>query len=57
MKSELLKKLADAGEMSNFKPSSTWLEAFEAYKKATGDHHIGMKCGSCYRKVLAWLKS
>jgi hypothetical protein len=56
MKAELLKKLAESGQIGNFKPSPEWTEAFEAYKKETGDNHLGMKCGSCYRKVLAWLK-
>jgi hypothetical protein len=57
MKAEILKKLTETGQISNFKPSPEWTEAFDAYKKATGDLHIGMKCGSCYRRVIAWLKA
>lgn len=56
MKAEILKKLSETSQISNFRNSPEWLEAFEAYKKATGDLHVGMKCGSCYRKVLKWLK-
>ncbi len=54
MKSELLKKISDAGGIGN-KNNPAWLEAFEAYTKATGDKEVSLKCGSCYRKVLGWL--
>lgn len=56
MKAEILKKLSETGQINVFKHSKEWGEAFEAYKKETGDLHIGTKCGSCYRKVLQWLK-
>ena len=57
MKDEILKKITSKGLLSNFKPEPEWVEAFNEYKKQTGDEQIGMKCGSCYRKVLKWLKS
>ena len=56
MKGEILKKLGEKHLLSHFKPAPEWVEAFNEYKKATGDEKIGMKCGSCYRKVLEWLK-
>jgi hypothetical protein len=56
MKAEILHRLTISGYLSNFKQSPEWVEAFDAYKKDTGDNQVGFKCGSCYRKVLAWLK-
>jgi hypothetical protein len=56
MKAELLKKLSDNGVLGTFKEHPVWVEAFDAYKNSTGDTQVGYKCGSCYRKVLAWLR-
>jgi hypothetical protein len=56
MKAELLEKLRLKGLLGNFKPEPEWVEAFNEYKKATGDKEVGHKCGSCYRKVLKWLR-
>ena len=56
MKAELLKRLHDSGQVNTFKPSPIWQEAFDKYKEETKDFQVSVKCGSCYRKVLAWLK-
>lgn len=56
MRLELLKQLTEQGQISTFKNSPLWQQAFEEYKKETGDYQVSVKCGSCFRKVLAWLK-
>ena len=56
MKLELLKKLTESGQVSSFRVSPLWAEAFDLYKTNTGDLRVSTKCSSCYRKVLTWLK-
>lgn len=56
MKAELLHKLQVSGLLTTFKNHPVWVEAFEAYRNETGDNQVNIKCGSCYRKVLKWLK-
>lgn len=56
MKAELLHKLQVSGLLTTFKNHPVWVEAFEAYRNETGDSTANIRCGSCYRKVLRWLK-
>lgn len=55
-KLEILKQLSDAGVMTTYEKHPAWKKAFEFYWKETGDYNLVMGCGTCYRKLLEWLK-
>jgi hypothetical protein len=57
-KQELKKSLFD-GRLWNppyRKDHPTWIEAFEAYKRETGDDSVNLRCGMCFNKVKKWLE-
>lgn len=55
-KAEILADLTKSGEISVFRRSPTWEKAFKLYND-TNKTHKNPSCGSCFRDVLAWLKS
>lgn len=55
-KASILSALNSSGEVSNFRRSPNWEKAFKLYND-THSSHKNMNCGSCFRDVLAWLKS
>lgn len=55
-KAEILNALNASGEISVFRRSPNWEKAFKLYND-THSTRRNLNCGSCYRDVLAWLKS
>ncbi len=55
-KSTLLNAIVSKGLENTFSKTPEWVSAFEAYKKETKDYQVDPGCGTCYRKVLNWLK-
>ena len=56
-KGEILNQLYVQGKTTNGnKNDLIWQEAFDLYKKQTGDVDVNMECGGCYRKILEWLR-
>lgn len=35
----------------------TWGHAFRLYNEAHPHSHLNTRCGSCYKKVLDWLRA
>lgn len=57
-KKELLDALVSKGHDKSFGRQQEWFNAFNAFNADPGQR-LKMKigCGSCYRKVLDWLRS
>jgi len=55
-KQEILAELTANGQVSVFRRSPSWEKAFELYNKVHGVRK-NPSCGSCFREVLAWLRS
>ncbi len=55
-KASILAELTRTGEISVFRRSANWEQAFKLHNEATKSHK-NMNCGSCFRDVLAWLRS
>lgn len=55
-KTEILGALTASGEVSVFRRSANWEKAFDLHNKTTGKHK-NMNCGTCFKDVLAWLRS
>ncbi len=55
-KASILSELTKTGEVSVFRRSDNWEKAFKLYNDTTKSHK-NMNCGSCFRDVLAWLRS
>lgn len=54
-KQDLLNALTASGEVSVFRATPTWRQAFDLHNKTTG-RHKSMNCGTCFKDVLAWLR-
>jgi len=54
-KAALLAELTGNGNINTFQRTPSWDKAFEAYNKANKEH-LRASCGSCFRKVKAWLQ-
>lgn len=55
-KQEILAELTAKGQHTEFKRSPAWEKAFDLYNKVHSSRK-NMNCGSCFRDVLAWLRS
>lgn len=55
-KASILNALTDSGEVNTFRRSANWEKAFKLYND-TNKSHKHMNCGTCFRDVLAWLRS
>lgn len=55
-KQEALTALEQSGAISTFRESPAWIKAFELYN-SMHTQKKRMSCGTCFRDVLAWLKS
>ena len=56
-KQKLKERMLSSGSLE--RPSAhdkLWQEAFDLYKKKTGDYEVSLQCGGCFRKVTQWLK-
>lgn len=38
------------------KEIAEWKQAFDMYKRETGDTTVSIGCGSCFNKVKKWLE-
>ena len=56
MKGQILAELIANGNISVFRRSPSWEKAFKLYND-TNKTHKNMNCGTCFRDVLAWLRS
>jgi len=56
-KEQIIAEFTAKGEFNTYSHSfnATWDHAFKLYTAATGDK-VNPKCGSCYSRVLKWLK-
>lgn len=55
-KQEILTELTNSGQISAFRRSSVWDKAFNLYN-ANSKPKLSQGCTTCYKKVLAWLRS
>jgi len=55
-KANLLHAIESKGQINTFGRTPEWVAAFEAYKKETKDYQVDPGCGTCYKKVLTWLR-
>ncbi len=55
-KAEILAELNSNGQVRQFHRSPSWDKAFNLYN-TTKNEKLNLRCGNCYRKVLAWLQS
>lgn len=55
-KQEILAELTNSGQVSAFRRSPGWDKAFNEYN-AVNKPKLSQGCTSCYKKVLAWLRS
>lgn len=56
-KAEILAELTANGNIARFSRTLTWEKAFDLHNKQPGNKQLNMRCSSCYRDVLAWLRS
>jgi hypothetical protein len=55
-RTELRDKMLISGELERPSPhNQNWKDAFELYKKESGDYEVSTACGACYEKVKRWL--
>lgn len=54
-KAEALQAVTNEGSIGKFGRSPAWEKAFEAYNAANNEK-LRPSCGSCFRKVLRWMK-
>lgn len=55
-KAALLADLVNSRQIDKFSRTPFWEKAFDAYNSAKGEK-LRPSCGSCFRKVKAWLQS
>ncbi len=55
-KASILNALNSTGEVNTFRRTNLWEKAFDAYNSIHGAS-LRPSCGSCFRTVLAWLRS
>lgn len=53
-KSSILAELTANGDINRFSHTQSWQKAFDLYNKVHNER-LNAHCGSCYRKVKAWL--
>lgn len=53
---EALQAVTAEGSIGKFSRTPAWEKAFAAYNAATGEDKRP-SCGSCFRAVIAWMKS
>lgn len=54
-KAEALAAVTNEGSIGKFSRTPAWEKAFEAYNQVNNEK-LRPSCGSCFRKVLSWMR-